>query len=99
MKKFMLVDHEDLFAGNSRSRRDSRTIPMDDLKIYKKWKKFLKKEEEEKSKKNSPAGWWNKKSVAERTTLIMVFGPPAGLIYAFTLYQFTKMLAMSVGIH
>ncbi len=96
MKKLMLVDPEDFFAGN-RPRRDM--VPIDDLKIYKKWKKFLKKEEEEKNKKNSPGGWWNKKSVAERTTIIMVFGPPLGLAYAFTLYQFTKMLAMSVGIH
>ena len=98
MKKVMLVDPDDFFTGN-RPRRDM--IPMDDLKIYKKWKKFLKKEEEEskKNKKDGPTTWWSKKSVAERTVIIAIFGPPAGIFYVFGLLQIAKLMAASVGIH
>lgn len=97
MKKVMLVDPDDFFTGNNRPRRD--VVPFDDLKVYKKWKKFLKKEEEEKSKKSSPSGWWAKKSVAERTVIIAIFGPPAGIMYVFGLLQIAKLMAASVGIH
>ncbi len=95
MKKIIMVDPNDFFNG--RSRRDM--IPMDDLKIYKKWKKFLKKEEEEKSKGKTPSGWWAKKSVAERTCIIAIFGPPAGIAYVFGMLQLAKLLAISVGVH
>ncbi len=96
MKKIIMVDPNDFFTG--RSKRDM--IPMDDLKVYKKWKKFLKKEEEEKNKaKKGPEGWWARKSVAERTCIIAIFGPPAGIAYVFGLLQIAKLLAISAGVH
>ncbi len=96
MKKIIMVDPSDLFTG--RSRRD--IVPMDDLKVYKKWKKFLKKEaEEDKRNKKGPEGWWARKSVAERTCIIAIFGPPAGIAYVFGMLQLAKLLAISAGIH
>src|SRR5882724_8694352 len=99
MKKIMLVDPDDFFTGNNRPRRDM--IPIDDLKVYKKWKKFLKKEEEEakKNKKDDPKTWWARKSIAERTCIIAIFGPPLGIAYVFGLLQIAKLMAASVGIH
>jgi len=94
MKKIMLVDPDDFFTGR---RRD--TVPMDDLKIYKKWKKFLKKEAEEANKKKDPVqSWWGKRSVAERTIIIFFVFPPVGIIYVFGLLQIAKVMARSVGI-
>lgn len=99
MKKLMLVDPEDFFAGNSRPRRDM--VPIDDLKVYKKWKKFLKKEAEEaeKKKKDAPSKWWDKKSVGELTVIIAFLVPPIGILYMYGLLQLAKVLAATVGVH
>lgn len=96
MKKVMLVDPDDFFTNRTKTTQ----MPYDDLKVYKKWKKFLKKEEEEakKNKKEDPKGWWAKKSIAERTCIIAILGPPAGIVYVFSLLMITKMLAMVVGV-
>ena len=97
MKKVMLVDPDDFFTGGSRSKREVMT---DDLKIYKKWKKFLKKEEEEaKKKKDVPTKWWEKKSVAERTVIIAILGPPFGILYVYGLLQLVKLMAETIGVH
>ena len=95
MKKVMLVDPDDFFNG----RRRDPIQQMDDLKIYKKWKKFLKKEAEEAAKKNGgPKTWWANRSVAERTVIIFFVFPPIGVIYIFGLLQIAKVMARSVGI-
>lgn len=95
MKKVMLVDPDDFFTGG-RSRTNNYSF--DEQKIYKKWKKFLKKEEEE-AKKEDPKGWWAKKTIGERTCIIAILGPPAGIAYVFGLLQLAKLLAASAGIH
>jgi hypothetical protein len=99
MKKIMLVDPDDFFTSSNRSKRDGPVI--DDLKIYKKWKKFLKKEEEEAKKKakDAPAKWWERKSVAERTVIIAILGPPCGILYVYGILQLVKLMAETVGVH
>lgn len=97
MKKVMLIDPDDYFTGRSRN----SPVPFDELKAYKKFKKFMAKEEAEKNKnkKDPPAGWWAKKSVAERTCIIAFLGPPVGIAYVFVLMQMVKIMAASMGIH
>ena len=98
MKKVMLIDPDDYFTG--RTNRNT-PVPFDELKAYKKFKKFMAKEEAEKNKnkKDPPTGWWAKKSIAERTCIIAFLGPPAGIAYVFVLMQMVKIMAASMGVH
>lgn len=97
MKKMMLVD-VDTLGGTFGDRRGP--MPFDEVKAYKKIKKMLKKEEEEakKNKKEDPKGWWSKKSIAERTVILSIMGPPAGIGYVFCLLMLVKGLAVTIGV-
>jgi hypothetical protein len=99
MKKVMLIDPDDYFTGRT---KNTVQAPFDELKAYKKFKKFMAKEEAEakaKKPKDDPKGWWAKKSVAERTVIIAFLGPPVGIGYVFCLMQMIKMLASTMGVH
>jgi len=100
MKKMIMVDPDDFFMT---SRRDNRgSVPFNELKTYKKFKKFLKQEEEEakKNKKEDPPkkGWLDKMSVAEKTIFFAVFGPPLGVGYVFGLLILCRALAEMAGV-
>ncbi len=97
MKKMILVDADTIFSGG----HNRGPMPFDEVKAYKKIKKMLKKEEEE-AKKNKPPNantWWSKKSVAERTVILTIFGPPMGICYVGLMLLLVKAMAVSIGVH
>jgi hypothetical protein len=101
MKKMYMVDPEDFFNSGGSMTRRAAGLPFDELKAYKKFKKFLKKEEEEakKNKKEDPVKhWFHKMTIAEKTMFFAIFGPPLGVGYVFGLLILCRGLASVAGI-
>ncbi len=95
MKKMILVDADTVFSGG----HNRGPMPYDELRNYKRWKKFLKKEQEEAKKSSPKGGWWNSKTVGERTVILTIFGPPLGICYIALLLMLVKAVAVAVGVH